>query len=327
MSRNRNHSAPDPARDPRITTAESADGTALHIEIHGPGDAPALVLSHGWTCSTRFWDAQIRALSADFRVVVYDQRGHGRTPMGRVSTGVLADDLEAVLRTVLAPGEQAVVAGHSMGAMTIVAAAGRPALIEHAAALLLCSTAASHLVEECTVLPGRRGGPRTRATRAVLRSPLPLGPVTPLGLPVLRRVALSPAATRAQVAACARIVHACPRIPRAAWAQVLETLDLTESVRVLDLPAVVLVGSADRLTPPVHSHRLAANLPDCRGLVVLDGAGHMTPVERPDDVTAQLRSLVAQFLGPGHPESPAPAATLRREEAPVGDAGEKESTA
>ncbi|MEW1550833.1 alpha/beta fold hydrolase [Streptomyces tsukubensis] len=325
MSRTRNHQAPAPAPAPasRTTTAESADGTPLHIELHGPGDAPALVLSHGWTCSTRFWDAQIRALSTDFRVVVYDQRGHGRTPMGRVSTGILADDLEAVLRAVLAPGEQAVVAGHSMGAMTVMAAAGRPALTEHAAALLLCSTAASHLVEECTVLPGRRGGPRTRATRAILRSPLPLGPVTPLGLPVLRRVALSPAATRAQVAACARIVHACPRIPRASWAQVLETLDLTESVRLLGLPAVVLVGSADRLTPPVHSHRLAANLPDCRGLVVLDGAGHMTPVERPDAVTAQLRPLAAQFLSPGDPGSPAAAPAA----APVRDAGEKETTA
>ncbi|MGV9313395.1 alpha/beta fold hydrolase [Streptomyces sp. NPDC003691] len=291
---------------PEVRTVASADGAPLHVEIHGPRDAPAVVLSHGWTCSTRFWSAQTEALAGEFRVVVYDQRGHGRSPMGRVGTDRLADDLEAVLRAVLAPGERAVVGGHSMGAMTIMAAAGRPALAEHAAAVLLCSTGASHLTEDSLVMPGRRSALRTRLNHAVLRSTLPLGPVTPLGLPLLRHVALSRAATRQQVEECARIVHACPRIHRAAWARVLATLDLTASVAALDLPAVVLVGSADRLSPPVHAHRIAARLPDCRGLTVLDGAGHMTPVERPDEVTAHLRELARTHLRRGPDALPAP---------------------
>ncbi|NEE41516.1 alpha/beta hydrolase, partial [Streptomyces sp. SID7982] len=62
---------------PPVPAAElavrSADGARIHVELHGPEDAPAVVLAHGWTCNTRFWDAQIRDLAADHRVIAYDQ--------------------------------------------------------------------------------------------------------------------------------------------------------------------------------------------------------------------------------------------------------------
>lgn len=75
------------------------------MEVHGAEGAPAVVLSHGWTCSTAFWAAQIRDLARDHRVVAYDQRGHGRSPAAAAySTTALADDLAAVLEAALAPG-------------------------------------------------------------------------------------------------------------------------------------------------------------------------------------------------------------------------------
>jgi pimeloyl-ACP methyl ester carboxylesterase len=284
-------------RVPRRTlTAVSADGTPVHIEVHGAGDAPAVVLSHGWTCSTRFWAAQIEKLAPRHRVVVYDQRGHGRTPAAPVSVNALADDLEAVLRAVLAPGEKAVLGGHSMGGMTLLAAAGRPALTEHAAAVLLASTGGSRLVEDARVLPLRRGPLRTRLTASLLGSAAPLGPATPLSRRLLRYATMSPRSTAEQVARCAAIVHACPRPVRVAWAGVLAELDLLARAGDLAVPAVVLVGAADRLTPPVHSRRLAALLPDCRDLVVLNGYGHMTPVEAPAAVGAHLAALARDHL-------------------------------
>ncbi|MGW0576534.1 alpha/beta fold hydrolase [Streptomyces sp. NPDC002920] len=280
----------------RELTVVSADGSPLHVEVHGPEGAPAVVLAHGWTCSTAFWAAQIRDLAADHRVIAYDQRGHGRSPVSAVcSTDVLADDLEAVLRATLAPGERAVVAGHSMGGMTVMAAAGRAGFREHTAAVLLCSTGSSRLVAESTVVPIGAGRLRTWLTRHILGSRAPLGPVTPVAKRILRYATMGAGAAPHMVEACARIVHACPRRVRHAWSDVLHLLDLDHGVRELTVPTAVVVGTADRLTPPVHARRIAAALPQCVGLTELPGLGHMTPVEAPDLITARIRELVGTY--------------------------------
>lgn len=296
--------APAPPVAARELTAVSADGSRLHVEVHGPEGAPAVVLAHGWTCSTHFWAAQIRELAADHRVVAYDQRGHGRTPAvakAGHSTEALADDLEAVLATALEPGERAVLAGHSMGGMTLMAAASRPTFAEHAAAALLCSTGSSRLVAESLVVPMRACGFRTRLTGAILGSRAPLGPVTPVSRKILRYATMGPGTAPERVAECARIVHACPRPTRVAWAQVLAELDLDAGVREMRLPTAVVAGTADRLTPIVHARALAASLPECVGLVELAGTGHMTPVEAPEAVTAEIRKLVDAHLGKDAP--------------------------
>ncbi|MFB8776841.1 alpha/beta fold hydrolase [Streptomyces broussonetiae] len=280
----------------RELTAVSADGARLHVEVHGPDGAPAVVLAHGWTCSTAFWAAQIRALATDHRVIAYDQRGHGRSPASATcGPEALADDLEAVLDATLAPGERAVIVGHSMGAMTVVAAAERPALRERAAAVLLCSTGVSRLVAESTVIPMRPGRMRTWLTRKVLGSRAPLGPVTPLARRILKYGTMGSGSAPAAVDACARIVHACPRRVRYAWSRVLDLLDLDHGVRQLTAPTAVLVGTHDRLTPPVHARSLAAALPRCVGLTEAPGLGHMTPVEAPELVTGKIRELVTTY--------------------------------
>ncbi|WP_030706966.1 alpha/beta fold hydrolase [Streptomyces sp. NRRL F-2580] len=281
----------------RELVADSADGARLHVEVHGDEGAPAVVLAHGWTCSTAFWAAQVRALAATHRVIAYDQRGHGRSPAARVhSTTALADDLVAVLGATLAPGERAVVAGHSMGGMTIMAAAGRPEFAEHAAAALLCSTGSSRLVGEARVLPVRAGRARTRVTGAVLGSRAPLGPVTPVARKILKYATMGPGSAPDKVEACARIVHACPTGVRHAWSKVLAGLDLDAEVARLTVPTAVIGGTADRLTPIVHARELAAALPNCVGLTELTGMGHMTPVEAPEAVTRAVRELTELYL-------------------------------
>lgn len=287
------------SRPHRTVSARSADGARLHIEVYGPEEAPAVVLSHGWTCSTLFWAAQIHDLARDHRVIVYDQRGHGRSPAvgpGGYTTDALADDLEAVLGATLAPGEKAVLAGHSMGGMTLMAASARPAFREHAAAALLCSTGSSRLVAEGRVVPMRPGRTRTRLTRMILGARAPLGPVTPLSKRILRYGTMGPGTAPDRVDACARIVHACPRPVRVAWAHVLGELDLDAGVRELRVPTAVVTGTADRLTPSVLARRLADELPECVGVTELTGIGHMTPVEAPEAVTAVIRGLVENHL-------------------------------
>ncbi|MEU6115752.1 alpha/beta fold hydrolase [Streptomyces sp. NPDC047117] len=295
--------APPAAR--RELTVTSADGSRLHAEVHGPEDAPAVVLAHGWTCSTAFWAPVVRELAAEHKVVVYDQRGHGRSPAagpGGYSTDALADDLEAVLAAALEPGERAVLAGHSMGGMTAMAAARRPGMRERAAAVLLCSTGAADLAAEAMVIPLRSPGARRFAHRAVLGSRAPLGPVTPPAKRVLKYATMGPAATPEQIEACARIVHACPSGVRAQWGKVLASLELTGEVARLEVPTAIVAGTADRLTPIVLARRLASVLPHCLGLTELPGLGHMTPIEAPDAVADRIRELVRDHLTAAAPE-------------------------
>ncbi|MEU8889413.1 alpha/beta hydrolase [Streptomyces sp. NPDC048442] len=286
--------------DVRELSVTSADGALIHVEVYGDDSAPAVVLAHGWTCSIAFWAAQIRELARDFRVIAYDQRGHGRSPdSGAYSTDGLADDLEAVLAATLAPGERAVLVGHSMGGMTIMAAAGRPGFAEHAAAVLLCSTGSTRLVAEALVLPIRAGGLRTRLTRSVLGARAPLGPVTPVSKAVLKYATMARGTAPERVAECARIVHACPRRARVGWSHVLDELELGAGIRGLSVPVAVVAGADDRLTPAVHARGMEAMLPQSLGLTLLTGVGHMTPVEAPEVVTGKIRELVGTYVAAG----------------------------
>ncbi|MGW7636623.1 alpha/beta fold hydrolase [Streptomyces decoyicus] len=315
---------------PRTTlTVTSADGARLYAEVHGPEDAPAVVLAHGWTCSTAFWAPVVRELAAGHKVVLYDQRGHGRSPAAGPaghSTHALADDLVAVLEATLRPGERAVVGGHSMGGMTLMAAADRPQLRERAAAALLCSTGSAELPAESRVFPLRSPQGRRRAHRLMLHSRMPLGPVSPLARSALKYATMGPGATAEQIEACARIVHACPPGVRARWGKVLAGLELTGGAARLELPTAVIAGTADRLTPVVHARRLASVLPDCHGLTELPGLGHMTPIEDAVAVAGRLRELVEDHLRATETGTGAPAADGTAE-APRAPRQKKEKTA
>ena len=113
----------------RVLTAVSADGTRLNVEEYGRTDAPTVVLVHGWTCSTLFWAPMVRALSSDFRLIAYDQRGHGLSaaPATRkgYGTGVLADDLQAVLEAVLPDDERALLVSRNDAVAHTISHAGR----------------------------------------------------------------------------------------------------------------------------------------------------------------------------------------------------------
>ncbi|MDH6114038.1 pimeloyl-ACP methyl ester carboxylesterase [Kitasatospora sp. MAP12-15] len=291
---------PTPVRELSIC---SADGSRLHAAEYGVEGAPLVVLVHGWTCSVAFWAPVLHQLADSFRVVAYDQRGHGRSDSPATkrgySTTALADDLEAVVRAVVPAGERAVLVGHSMGGMTIMAAGDRPAVAERTAAALLVSTGPSELVEELLVLPAVRPSALRRVLhRHLLRSRLPLGPVTALSRALLKYGTMGPATPVDRADASARIVQACPTMVRARWADVLGELDVTAGLAKLAAPTAIVVGTADRLTPPVHARRMRAALSASEGLLELPGVGHMSPIERPAEVAAEIRRLVGAHLTP-----------------------------
>lgn len=290
------------------------DGTWLHAEVFGEDHAPAVVLVHGWTCSLEFWQYQIRDLANDYRVIAYDQRGHGRSAVPRDPEGYtaqsLAGDLEAVLGACLNPEERFVVAGHSMGGMTIVAWAGEHpnAVASRVAGVALVNTALSDLVERLLFFGALGARALARIAPALERAVgvLPSG-LTPLSFRALRRAVLGRRATPGQVAFVHRMLVDCPAPVRTGFARLFPTLDLSGSVQHLTAPAVVITGEQDRLLPPWHGEQLAARLPSLVEYVELPDVGHMTPIEAPEAINERLRRLAEQHLVTAAPGKRAPA--------------------
>ncbi|GAA0265001.1 alpha/beta hydrolase [Cryptosporangium japonicum] len=290
--------------EPRVDrTVRSADGTGIHVTEYGPADAPTVVLAHGWTCAIGFYTNQIRALSRDLHVVAYNLRGHGGSQVpgkGQFTTDALADDLAAVLNATVPDGRRAVVVGHSMGAMSLVALAGKHRALLHrkVAAAMLANTGVTDLVTSSLLLPGPDGLRRFTApiSRALLGASLPLGTrPTAATMPLIRYIALAPRAPKDQVAFCAYIILETPRTVRGGFGATLGNLDLRTAVPHLDVPATVVTGEFDLLTPPKLGRRLAEDLPQAR-LVEIDGVGHMSPVEAPEILEREIRSLVDTYL-------------------------------
>ena len=79
------------------------DGRQVHVRDEGPRDAPAIVLLHGSNADLHTWQAWTDALSADYRVVRFDQRGHGLTGPAAdadYSIEAFAGDIDAVVETI-----------------------------------------------------------------------------------------------------------------------------------------------------------------------------------------------------------------------------------
>ncbi|HEY6797161.1 MAG TPA: alpha/beta hydrolase [Kineosporiaceae bacterium] len=300
---------PPPPR--RRLEVVSADGTRIAVQMHGPERAPQVLLAHGWTCRSDLWAPVVHRLRAELRVVCYDQRGHGLSeppgPAG-ITPDALAADLAAVLRATTR-ARRAVVVGHSMGAMSLVAMAGRyPTVLRRSvAAVLLASTGVDELVGRLDLvnLPGQLSGLvpdhvlrvvqfLTRGGLADARLLRSLPPA--LARTAVRHITLSPSATAAQAMFCTDIIRSCPPVTHHSCARLLRDLDLSPDVPRLTVPAMVLVGTADRLTPAWHARRLAEALPRGLGVIEVPGVGHMTPVQAPDTVASAVQTLAEDYL-------------------------------
>lgn len=285
----------------RPIDVRSADGTMLHAAAFGPEDATTLVLAHGWTESLTYWTYQIEELTRrGLRVVAYDLRGHGESSPAVNDDYAIArfgEDLEAVLEACVPDGMRAVVAGHSLGAMAIVAWAERHEVGRRVGAAALINTGVGDLVAEQLLVPVpaiAQALNRTVAVHGFLgsRAPLPRFS-TPLTAAAIRYIAFGPAATPAQVAFYERMLIAHPPDVRANVGIALSELELYDALPRLTVPTTVLAGERDRLTPPSHARRIADALPQLERLIVLEDTGHMAPLERHGEVTEALAALAA----------------------------------
>jgi pimeloyl-ACP methyl ester carboxylesterase len=281
----------------------SFDGTGLHVVELGPAGAPTIVLAHGYGLGSRSWHYQLRDLSDELRVVAWDQRGHGRSARAvdrNYAIDALGRDLDAVLEAVLAPGERAVVAGHSMGGMTVMAyAQARPhAVAERLAGAALVGTGASRLVRGSAASTGLAAlsVAEQRLTRRLRQRHAGGAEVVgDLSFLLTRAVGLNPDAADVHVAFVEQLLIEMPREAKAAFAQTLGSLDVSAALAHLTVPTLVVVGDRDRLTPPRQARALVEALPD-PAYVELPGLGHHPQLEDHEAVTRLLREHVRACL-------------------------------
>lgn len=302
----------------RTYSVAAADGVALHVEEAGPTDAPlTVVFSHGWTLRSGAWHFQRLGLAGpgfgagaangpQIRMVFYDQRSHGRSSKaepGHATIADLAADLAAVIATA-APTGPLVLVGHSMGGMALLALAGRDPgfFAERVAGVALLSTTASEVAR----------GASDRARWLQINGTNPLLPIVAAAAAryprVLERGRLAgrdvlwlltrslgfadPQVPAGLVDYLDQMISATPMDVIAEFAPALFGHDQSAAVPALsDIPTLIAVGDADRMTPASRSRDIADVLPRAE-LLVVPGAGHMAIMEAPEVINDALRRLL-----------------------------------
>lgn len=299
------------------------DGVALHVEIDVPDEEtaattaslvppdssvqlPTVVLIHGYCLSLRCWVFQRRALvAAGYRVVSWDQRGHGLSAEGTSESYVierLGEDLRAVIDDV-APTGDLVLVGHSMGGMTIMALGELdPEMVkERVSAVAFIGTSPGGITLA-------NGGRVATFGRIMLEQ---------LGPSVLRQLGARPELwswirrtgstveeflvdqnSFASPVAASLVRYTADILfgtPLHVIKEYLKTFDGFDKQAALSAFAntqvLVFNGKQDQLTPPEHSELIVRALPAAEHVLVND-AGHVVMLEHPDLLDAQLLQLI-----------------------------------
>ena len=249
----------------------------LHYALSGPEGAPAVAFSNSIGTTLEMWDAQAKALSAHYRCLRYDTRGHGRsTTVDRsIAINDLADDLAGLLDALSLP--KAHIVGLSLGGMTAQAFTLR--YPERITSLTLMATAAylppAEAWEQRAVTVCRDG-------MAVIADAVIARWFTPA----------YPQAFPDKVAAVREgFLHMDPG-GYAACCRVIRDMDLRQDIGLITTPTLIIAGADDLATPVELMEDIRARIAGSE-LVVLPNAAHILAIEQADRVNRHLLS----FLG------------------------------
>ncbi len=262
----------------------------LAVAVSEAGDGSPVVLVHGLACGKRMWFHQIRALRNRFRVIAYDQRGHGLTDAPAVATdysaALLARDLVGVLDALKI--ERAAIVGFSLGGGPALAlAASTP---ERVSRLVLADVGAGADEPVKTEWMARRWvklieqGAVDELVCDMLRSDL------------LKTYASRDARRRAHMAA---LIRATPIDGlRFTLSEVLakrkSLFRLSGVLKSVRVPTLVIVGQHDYNCTKA-AKLLMQTVPEVSLKIIAD-SGHMSPLEQP----AAFNAAVTEFLSEPH---------------------------
>lgn len=245
---------------------------ALHHEISGSPDTPAVLLLNSLGSTLAMWERQVPELAEHFLVVRCDTRGHGESPVppGPYVIDDLVDDAVALLDNL--DIERAHVAGLSLGGMVALRFAARdPERVDRLA--LLCTSA--HV-----------GSPETWAERAATVRAQGTGAIA--DTVVARWLTDARRASDPQTTDYLReMIAQTPADGYAACCDVIRETDLRDDLAEITAPTLVVAAADDPSLPPVHQQVIAAGIPGSRLLEIAECA-HLAAVDQPEAVTDAL---------------------------------------
>lgn len=247
------------------------NGQRIRFEDAG-GDGMPVILAHGFLMDREMFTPQVEALSPEFRVITWDERGFGETESdgqpftywdsARDCLGLL-DHLKI---------EQAVVGGMSQGGFLSL----RAALLapDRVRALVLIDTQSG--TEDPEILPQYRQMSETW---------LAVGPVDELADAIANLIIGDPALNAKWIAKWREL----PRENMRATSDCLfDRDDVTDRLSEITCPAIVFHGTADQSIDMAKAEELCSGLPGCTGLVRVEGGTHASNLTHPDQVNGPL---------------------------------------
>lgn len=265
---------------------ETSDAISLHYEISGPADAPALLLSNSLGTNLHMWDGQMAEAERHWRVIRYDQRGHGGsdTPQGEYRLdrlGLDVIDLLAALKI-----DKAAFCGLSMGGMT-----GLWLAIHHPGTftrMALCNTAAF-------LPPKDAWNDRIAAVSQ--------GGMTAIEKTVMERWFTSGfrSAERDEAERIRQMILTTPPAGYAGCCAAIRDMDQRQEIGSIDLPALVVIGAHDPATLPEYGELIAASIANAQS-VTLDAA-HLSNIEQNEAFNRAVFGFLANSRGDS-PNSP-----------------------
>ncbi len=277
------------------TTARIVDGARLHVETHGPEDAPALIILHGGPGVGDCRD-QVRdygPLADEFRLVFYDARGSGRSedkpPYTHEQWVADADELATQLGI-----ETFALLGHSYGGIVAQEYALRHP--ERLRRLILVDTTPSTVENEETIaralaagLPGIEEGWLRKLFEGRVDSDAEMREMWELLLPLYFEGPFDPDLPR-QMADQTFFHHATHNY---AFSVNNPAFDVRDRIGEISVPTLVIVGGNDWITPRRLSEDIVSRIPDSR-LEVFEHSGHMPMIEESEKFLTVLRGFLRE---------------------------------
>ena len=248
------------------------NGINVNYEI--AGDGPWVTLSHSLACNLAMWDEQMPALTARYKVLRYDTRGHGGTdaPDGPYTLEQMADDAHALLAALGIARTHWV--GLSMGGMI-----GQTFALKYPgvfASMVLADTTSRYPPAAAPVWAERVKTAKEKGMDALVDGTLARWFTEPF--------------RRSQPATMERVggyIRSTPTSGYVGSCQAIPQIDVTDRLKDIECPTLIIVGEQDAGTPVELARDIHAAMPGSE-LVVIPSASHLSNVEQPQAFNTAL---------------------------------------